>query len=118
MTMTTARTRKGSDTGVSWEWAVEQAHATKEKFPEVLRDQIEAVIRVTEEKFPEDPTPDEVDAAVSELQSALPYELEEILDCAGPNDPGWRVANCIQTLASEVLELRARVATLEGGERS
>jgi hypothetical protein len=109
--MTTARARKGHDTGVSWEQALQEARSMTERLPEVLHADVYAAIELAEEKFPKDPTPDEIDAAVLDLQDSLPWTIEEVLEGSTPQDR--RTADCIQLLAAEVLELRARVATLE-----
>jgi len=109
MTMTEAR---GTDTGVTWKEAVEEARAKAEILPEVLGMDASVAIELAEEKLPEHPTPDAIDTAVLELQGSLPWSVEETLECRTPSDR--RTADCIRALAAEVFELRDKVAALEG----
>jgi hypothetical protein len=108
MTMTEVR---GRDSGVTWKEAVESARVEAGILPEVLRESALHSIALREEEFDEDSTPEGVDAAIFGLQEALPFAVEELLE--GTTSPDQAVARCIRDLAAEVLELRARVATLE-----
>jgi hypothetical protein len=110
--MTTTEVR-GTETGVTWEEAVEEARAMTKVLPEVLHTDVLVAIELAEAKLPKAPTPDELDAAVFGLQDSLPWTIEDILEGMTPKDR--RTGNCIQLLCAEVLELRAKVATLEAG---
>jgi hypothetical protein len=85
-----------------------------ELFPPNLRARILWTLKDFDEAFDRrgDLSPDEIDQAGWDLDCAVPLPLEEILSAGHPTDWTGLIEVC-DVLVAEVLELRARVATLE-----
>jgi polyhydroxyalkanoate synthesis regulator phasin len=98
-----------------WEDAItEYRRSVGEDYPESMRRRLQEIVDEHDEKAQQagDLTWDEASRRVGDLGCALPTPLRDIQ----PMMETWSkdgVLEALQVLAAEVLELRARVATLE-----